>query len=97
VTYDHSVGDIDNASGALIGINPIADLHETELENANVDYVAAKLSDLNTVADGERASPDNENPPHQTSDEILKCYGETRSDQAEKRGKTTEALQPDDR
>jgi hypothetical protein len=97
VTYDHSVGNIDNAPSALIGIDPIADLHETELKNANVDYVAAKLSDLNAVADGERTPPDNENPSHQPGDEILKRYGETCSDQTEKGGKAPEAFQPDDR
>jgi hypothetical protein len=97
VTYDHSVGDIDNASSALIGLDPITDLHETELKNANVDHVTSKLSDLNTVTDGERASPHNEDPSHQPGDEILQCYGETSSDQTEECGKTAEALQPDDR
>jgi len=47
---DLTVGDVEDAAGALIGLHPVADFVECELEQPHVDDVARVGADLDAVA-----------------------------------------------
>lgn len=56
------VGDVDDAAGALIGMDPTFDLEQCELEDPDVDDVAGVVADLDPVADLERLTQHGGNP-----------------------------------
>src|SRR2546427_3794639 len=88
------VGDVYDASGALIGVYPDADLIERELEQPDIDDVALVLGDFDAIADLERPPPHDERPPREIRQRILERDGDARRDEAEERGERLEALEP---
>ena len=53
-----AVGYVNDPAGAPFGVDPVADLHEGELEDADVDDVARVLPDLDAVARLQSLEPD---------------------------------------
>ena len=57
-----SVGDVDDASGALVSVHPVSDLHQGELEQPHVDDVAPQSADLDAVSHHEGFAHGDEDP-----------------------------------
>ena len=67
---DLPVGDVNHATRALFRIDPIAYLHQSELEDTQIDHVSAIGSDLHTITDVEGPAPHDEEEPSEVDDRI---------------------------
>ena len=65
------VGHVDDPSSALVGVHPVANLHQGELEQPQVDYVPCVVADLNAVAHLKGLAPENKQPASNIDDGIL--------------------------
>ena len=83
VCEQHPVGDMDDPTRRLIGVDPIADLQETEAEQADVDDIARMRSDLDTVASLERTSQHEIDPAGEILDHVRQSNGNTGRDDAD--------------
>jgi hypothetical protein len=75
------VGNVDHPAGALIGVDPVADLHQTELEDPDIDDVTPVIPDLDSIAYLEGPPPQNEPPSGEIHDEVLEGDRQTSRDQ----------------
>jgi hypothetical protein len=85
---------VDDTPGTLVGIHPVADLVQRELEQVKVDYVTCVGADLDAVADVEGAAPDDERPAGQIRHDVLQRDGESGGEEPEVGGQRAGALDP---
>ena len=74
---------MNEASGALVGVHPIADLHDGELEDAPVHDVTGVLTDLDPVTQIEGSAPQDEEPTGQVGDQVLQGDRQARRQEAQ--------------
>src|SRR6266545_725301 len=83
-----------DAAGALIRVDPDADLVERELEQMDVDDIAPVFGDFDAIADLERSPPDDERPPREIRQRILERNRDPRRGEAEECGERCETFEP---
>jgi len=94
VVEDAAVGYVDDASGALVGIYPVAYLEEAKHENALVDDVAPVVSYLNPVTHVEGLAPEDEGPACEVDQRGLQGDGEACREESEVCGYGLETGKP---
>ncbi len=92
---DERVGDVDDPAGALVGVDPVADFHQDEFEQVDVDHVPGLLADLDSVAEAEGLSPDDENPAEEIAERVFERDGKPGGDQPQIGGQLLRIFQPD--
>ncbi len=86
---------MNDPAGALVRRDPVPDLHERELEDADVDDVARTVADLDPITDLEGPAPHDEHPPGQIGHQVLERDGQAGGEQAQVGGDRLEAFEPD--
>lgn len=76
LSEDGPVGDMDNASRTLIGLNPVPDLQQGELENPDINHVPCKLPYLDPVSQSKWLSGKDKDPACNIGERILERYGQ---------------------
>ena len=94
---DAAVGDVDDAACALLGVNAVADLEDGELEEADVDDVAAVVANLHAVAHGEGLANDDEEPSGHVLQEVFEGDGDAGREESEVGADVSEGVDPDQR
>jgi hypothetical protein len=85
---------VDDPPGTLVGVHPVADLVQRELEQVQVDHVTRVGADLDAVTDFEWAAPDDETPAGQIRHDVFQRNGESRGEEPEVGGQRAGALDP---
>jgi hypothetical protein len=85
---------VQDAAGTLIGVDPVPDLHERELKDAQVDYVSGELPDLDAVVHFERPARNKESPADDIADRVLQGDDQGGREQAEIGGQGSRSGQP---
>ena len=79
-----TVGNMNDPAGALVGLYPVADLHEGELEDALVDNIARSRADLDPVAHFKWIAPQDKRPSCKVDHRVPKGDSDTGREQAQK-------------
>ena len=80
---DAAFGHVEQAAGALLRIDPVADFEKCELEETQVDDVALVFADLYAIPGGERTTPEDEKPAGEIGEWILESDGDPGGDEPE--------------
>src|SRR5437016_13624708 len=91
---DQLIRDMNDAAGALIRVDPDADLVQRKLEQMDVDDIATVFSEFDAIADLERSSPQDERSPREIGQRILEGDREARRGEAEECGERRETYEP---
>src|SRR5210317_895905 len=78
-----AIWDVDNASGALVGVDPVANLHQAEHKDTLVNDISTMVAKLDSIANLERLPPEYEGPPGEIDQWSLQGNGQTCGEQAE--------------
>ena len=76
---------MDNPSGALVGIHPVADLNQAELEKTDVDDISLEAVELYAVAHLERFARLDEKEPGHVGNRVMHGHGKAGAGQPQKR------------
>src|SRR5690606_33690022 len=72
---DFAVGNVNDAPGALLGVDATADFQHAKRKETNVDDIPHLVGNFNAVAHDKRPSPHNKNPARQGHNQILQGNG----------------------
>ena len=86
---------MDDAACALLGVDAVADLEDGELEEADVDDVAAVVANLYAVAHGEGLANDDEEPSGHVLQEVFEGDGDAGREESEVGADVSEGVDPD--
>jgi len=78
----------------LIRCHPVLDLDESELENAQIHYIARVLANLYAITHLKGSPPKDESPPGQVGHGISQRDGQACGQQPQKGGDGLRTLQP---
>ncbi len=92
---DPGVGNVNHAPGALVGLHPVADLHEGELEHPAIDDVPRVWPDLNAIPCIERPPRQDEHPSREVRHDVLERDRQARGEQPQEGAQGTERGEPD--
>ncbi|MDP8223557.1 MAG: hypothetical protein P9L99_09365 [Candidatus Lernaella stagnicola] len=90
-----AVRHVNDASRALIGVHPVADFNDRELEEPNIHDIAGGLAELNAVANVKGATHENEQPTGHVRQRVLERHGDTGRKQPEIGHEARHPAQPD--
>ena len=88
---------MNDASGALFGVDAVADLEDGKLEEADVDDVAAVVAYLHAVAHGKGLADDDEEPTGHVLQKVFEGDGDAGRKEAEEGADVSEGVDPDQR
>ena len=89
-----AVWDVNDATGRLVGVDPVAYFEHREPKRTNVDDVTSYIMDLDSVANLERATEHDEQPASEIEKHIGQSNGETRRQQTQERPEIVEEWEP---
>ena len=92
---DEAVGNVNDAAGALVGIDPVADLDDAEFEEAAVDDVAFDAVEFDAVAHFERFAGLDEKEAGDVGDGVVQGDGQTGTGQSEEGAERGDSVEPD--
>ena len=93
----HTIGDVDQTTGRLFGVDPSTYLHQREPEQADINDVAFEAGYLNAVPNLEWLSTEDEGPSRNVLENVRKSDRYTSRDQSQVCRETAERVQPDER
>lgn len=82
-------------AGALLGIDPVAALHNTELQKTDIDHVSDNIVHFNTVSDIEGFAGHDKGQDCQIGDGIVHGNGDTGAGKPQNGGQLTNFFEPD--
>jgi hypothetical protein len=86
---------MDHASGTLVRLNPVADLHDRELEDPPIDHIPCMRPDLDAITGAEGPTRNDEHLSREVRHEILERDREACRQQSEKGAETPDRGEPD--
>ena len=79
---DGPVGYMDDPPGTLVSMDPVSDLQEGKLEEADVDHIPGLLPDLNPIAHAKWFTGEDKDPPCNIGERILQGDGQSGREQS---------------